>query len=190
MAHVNTAPAEPRRTFRPFGGRRLRRSLVCVASLAALAGIFYAEEDWRGHRDWNRYRQATEARGESLEFRAYVPKPVPDEDNFAEAPIAKSWIRSESDPIYSIFTNDFYARADDHVYPTNTAKSSGRRHFVDLVAWQMAFDALRTGDLKPDQHFASRVGGVRIAAPPLVEPDVRLFRIRLSCSLSPLAFTG
>jgi hypothetical protein len=36
----------------------------------------------------------------------------------------------------------------------------------------------------------SRVGGVRIAAPPLVEPDVRLFRIRLSCSLSPLAFTG
>ena len=36
----------------------------------------------------------------------------------------------------------------------------------------------------------SRVGGVRMAAPPLVEPDVRLFRIRLSCSLSPLAFTG
>ena len=36
----------------------------------------------------------------------------------------------------------------------------------------------------------SRVGGVRIAAPSLVEPDVRLFRIRLSCSLSPLAFTG
>ena len=36
----------------------------------------------------------------------------------------------------------------------------------------------------------SRVGGVRMAAPPLIEPDVRLFRIRLSCSLSPQAFTG
>ena len=35
-----------------------------------------------------------------------------------------------------------------------------------------------------------RVGGVRMAAPPLIEPDVRLFRIRLSCSLSPQAFTG
>ena len=31
---------------------------------------------------------------------------------------------------------------------------------------------------------------MRLAAPPLIEPDVRLFRIRLSCSLSPLAFTG
>ena len=152
MEHVNTTPGEPRRAFRLFAGRRLRRSLVCVGSLAALVGIFYAEEDWRGQRDWNRYQQAAEARGESLEFRAYIPKPVPDDENFAEAPIVKSWIRSESDPI---FTNDFYARADDHVYPTNTAKSTGRRHFVDLVAWQMAFDALRTGDLKPDQNFAT-----------------------------------
>jgi hypothetical protein len=40
------------------------------------------------------------------------------------------------------------------------------------------------------EDFTSRVGGVRMAAPPLIEPDVRLFRIRLSCSLSPQAFTG
>ena len=150
MAQVNTSPGEP--AFRPFGSRWWRRFLVCLGALAALAGAFYAEEDWRGHRDWGLYRQAAEARGEPLEFRAYIPKLVPDEENFAEAPVVKTWLQLDLDPI---FTNDFYARADYHVYPTNSTKSTGHRHFADLVAWQMAFSALQTGELQPDQHFAT-----------------------------------
>jgi len=64
--------------------------LAGLGALAALAGSFYAEEDWRGHRDWNQYRQAKEANGEHLEFGAYLPKPVPDEENFAATDLAAS----------------------------------------------------------------------------------------------------
>jgi hypothetical protein len=120
--------------------------------LVALVGMFYAEEDWRGHREWNQYRQAKEARGEHLDFRAYVPKPVPDEENFAATPIGRSFFQDN----FSIFANDLYSRADDHVYRTNNnkmANAKAHRQFADLVAWQMAFVALQAGALKPHQQF-------------------------------------
>jgi hypothetical protein len=112
-----------------------------------MAVIFYAEEDWRGQRDWNRYRQAVEARGESLDFRAYIPKPVPDAENFAASDIVQSWQSGAF-----IFTNDPVARVDGYVYApnTNTKAIPYHRHFTDLVAWQLAFDALKSGELIPD----------------------------------------
>ncbi len=143
-------PDKPSRTVRLFGWRWLRYALVCLGSLAVLVGAFYAEEDWRGPRDWNQYRQAKEAQGEHLEFRAYIPKLVPDEENFAATPIAKSWMRPDG---RDRLTNDFYARAVDNISETNIAKERGRRHFVDLVAWGMASVALKNGKLTPDHEF-------------------------------------
>ncbi len=135
------------RTSRRFGGRWLRPTLVCLGIWVALAAIFYAEEDWRGQRDWNRYRQAAEARGESLDFHAYVPKPVPDAENFAATPIVKSWFRpGGSDPL----TNDLYARAANNIPETKIMWDKAPRHFTDLVAWQLAFDALQKGELTPN----------------------------------------
>jgi hypothetical protein len=64
-----------------------------LGALIVLVAIFYAEEDWRGRRDWNQYRQTLEEHGEHLELRANVPKPVPDEQNFAEAPMMKSFLQ-------------------------------------------------------------------------------------------------
>jgi hypothetical protein len=143
---MNPSADAPLRTSRRFGGRWLRPTLVCLGAWVALVVIFYAEEDWRGQRDWNRYRQAKEALGEHLEFRAYIPKPVPDAENFAETPIVKSWL-SEA----SFFTNDLYARADAYVYAGNTkAVPYYHRRFMDLVAWQTASDALKSGELIPD----------------------------------------
>ncbi|HXR06208.1 MAG TPA: hypothetical protein VN765_02700, partial [Candidatus Acidoferrum sp.] len=143
---MNPSADAPPQASRRFGGRWLRPALGCLGCWVALTVIFYAEEDWRGQRDWNRYRQAAEARGEHLDFRAYIPKPVPDAENFAETPIVKSWFRpGGSDPL----TIDLYARAADHVSPSNAPASLGHRHFTDLVAWQMAFDALQSGELTP-----------------------------------------
>ena len=142
---MNPAADVPPQASRRFGGRWLRPTLVCLGSWAVMLAIFYAEEDWRGQRDWNRYRQAAEARGESLDFRAYVPKPVPQAENFAASDIVQSWMLDAP-----IFANDLYSRAEGHIYADNRKAAPYHRQFTDLVAWQLAFDALQAGGLTPN----------------------------------------
>jgi len=60
---------------------------LTAASLVTLVALFYAVENWRGKRAWDRCRRELEAQGEKLDFRAFIPPPVPDDQNFAAAPI-------------------------------------------------------------------------------------------------------
>jgi hypothetical protein len=141
------------RSFRWLGSARgMSRVLIVLAWLVTIIGLWYGEENWRGRRAWNQYREATEARGESLDFATYIPKPVPDEQNFAATPLLKSFVLQRN---IGVLTNDFYARAADHVFETNVMKYRGRRHLTDLVGWQLAFAALQDGELKGEQNFES-----------------------------------
>jgi hypothetical protein len=67
--------------------RNFKRFLFGVACLATLIALFYAEEDWRGKHDWGKFKRAWEAKGEKFDFADFVPPPVPDDQNFAMAPI-------------------------------------------------------------------------------------------------------
>ncbi len=51
-----------------FSWRGIRRVLIVLAWIVTIIGLFIGEENWRGRRAWNQYRQATEARGVSLDF--------------------------------------------------------------------------------------------------------------------------
>src|SRR5437762_13399003 len=78
----------PRRFFRWLvSWRVLRRTLIVLAWTATIIALFYGEENWRGRRAWNKYRHELEARGEPLDLAAFIPKPVPDEQNFAMTPL-------------------------------------------------------------------------------------------------------
>jgi hypothetical protein len=68
-----------------------RRGLFALACLATLIGLFYAEEDWRGWHAWNQFKHQWEAKGEHFDLASMVPPPVPDDQNFAMAPI---WVES------------------------------------------------------------------------------------------------
>ncbi len=129
-----------------FSLRTLRRGLMVLAWTATLVALFYGEENWRGRRAWNQYRQELEARGEQLDLKAFVPKPIPDEQNFAATPFIKSWFSKDvrEQPEDKAWGADYYlARrlVSPHVWYNYGAK----REFVDLVAWGMAFDAIRSG---------------------------------------------
>ncbi len=133
----------------------IRRYLFVLVCLATLLALYYAEENWRGRRAWNRYRRELEALGEQLDFRAFIPKPVPDDQNFASTPFIKSWFLKEnlaSDGNSKLWQDD-YMRIG-YVSPLNAASKSDR-HFVNLVAFGMAFEAIRSGRLKPHQEFNS-----------------------------------
>jgi len=69
--------------------RNLRRLLFVVACLITLVALAYAEENWRGKHAWQKYRRQWEAKGEKFDLAALVPPAVPDEKNFALAPLLK-----------------------------------------------------------------------------------------------------
>jgi hypothetical protein len=161
-----------------FSWRIMRRVIIVLAWTVTIIALWYGEEDWRGRRAWNQYRQAAEARGEPLDYAAYIPKSVPDDQNFAATPIIKSFFQTNDT---GILTNDLWSRAANNVTDTNAAKDRGHRHFLDLVAWQMASAALHSGQLKREQEFETDQTDLaaRAAAAPAIlegmEPDAAAF---------------
>ena len=65
----------------------LFKILMVLAGLVILISLFYAEEDWRGKRAWENFKREWEAKGERFDWQSVVPPPMPDEQNFAMAPI-------------------------------------------------------------------------------------------------------
>jgi hypothetical protein len=73
-----------------FSWRMVKRALKALAVLLCLAAILFVEENWRGRRAWDAYREELEAKGEHLDFDYFIPPPVPDEQNFAFTPVVAS----------------------------------------------------------------------------------------------------
>src|SRR5262245_51343340 len=142
-----TAAARSLPTFRRLFGwlftwRMIRRYLFALACLITLLALYYAEENWRGRRAWNAYRKELEARGQILDLRAFIPQPVPDEQNFAATPFVRSWFEKRK-PGEQWHAKDNYSRASSMVKALKY-----HAEYVDLVAWESALAAVRSG--KPD----------------------------------------
>ncbi len=71
--------------------RVMRRGLFVLACLVTLTGLVYAVENWRGKRAWEKCRRELEAKGEVLDWNAYIPAPVPDDQNVFKAPKIAEW---------------------------------------------------------------------------------------------------
>ena len=153
-----------------FSWRGLRRILILVAWLLTLIALFHGEETWRGRRGWNQYRQELEARGEQLDFAALVPKPVPDEQNFAATPVIKSWFEKKTGDDSDHQWSDNYSRVAERVSPPKAKDAKAERRFEDLAAWERAFAAARSSELVSGQEFYSTKldAAVRAAAAPAV----------------------
>jgi hypothetical protein len=69
---------------------RWRKVLFVFALLATVVAAFYGIENWRGRRAWAAYQKEAAAQGFHTDWAYYVPKPVPDEENFAATPFLKA----------------------------------------------------------------------------------------------------
>ena len=93
------SPAVPSRSRWPlftwtlslFTWKNLRRASITLAILGTLLAIVYAIENWRGRRAWEACRQELEAKGERLDWSAFVPSPIPDDENVIKAPKMAEW---------------------------------------------------------------------------------------------------
>src|SRR6266700_4224081 len=157
-----------------FTRRNLRRMVILLAWTATVVALFYGEEHWRGRRAWTQYRQELERRGGQLDLKAFIPKPVPDEQNFAATPFIRSWFEratnAEQQSVLNDPWKDDFAQADKLVL--NQKLDESRRHFIDLTAWAAAFDAVHSDKSEPtDQRaaLAARYGlkkGEDVPTPP------------------------
>ena len=126
-----------------FRWQTARAVLVGVAVLVTLGALFYTEENIRGRHAWEKFRRDAEARGEQLDLNAFIPKPIPDDQNFAATPFIKSWFVRTN---YG-WKSDYYQQARDHVPSLDVKEGNSPRRFLDLVGWSRAFDVVRAGKM-------------------------------------------
>ncbi len=139
-----------------FSWRVIRRCLIVLAWVVTIIGLFYGEENWRGSHGWKKYSDALIAEGEQLDWKTFIPKPVPDAENFAATPEVRSWFIRYTNAPPPGFSN---AWADDAFGQANAMMSSSASdvpwHLVDLEGWQMAFAAVQAGNTNSGQTFES-----------------------------------
>ncbi|HXP62861.1 MAG TPA: hypothetical protein VN829_20340 [Dongiaceae bacterium] len=126
-----------RRLFPPL----LRRRFFLLGCLLTLVALFYAVENWRGRRAWQNFKRQWEAKGERFELAAFIPPPVPDDQNFFETPLwaGLHFMRTNHTTVWSD-TNwgnqvlfDVYGPRSKGAPSTVNLYKSQR---TDLAAWQ------------------------------------------------------
>jgi hypothetical protein len=134
-----------------FSWRVIKRVLQGVAVIMGLVALFYLEEDWRGKHAWNKYRREWEAKGESFDFASFVPPPVPDDQNFALAPIVASCysryldkngrrLRPENTNVVNRLAMTIY-RSDVGGFTNATLGNWPQGQKINLKAWQQYYRA-------------------------------------------------
>lgn len=138
---------------------RLRRFLhaafFIILALATLVALFYAEEDWRGARAWVATKRDLAARGESVDFKTFIPPPVPEAQNLAFAPLFVRALQYQPDPRNGVLSfrrgDNNFTKSNETIrqvsellsgpnqYNLSTPASNGgwpTGHHTDLARWQ------------------------------------------------------
>jgi fructose-specific component phosphotransferase system IIB-like protein len=172
-----------------FSGRILRRMLIGLAWLVTMIVLFYAEEDWRGRHAWNQCRQLLEAGGAHLDYQAFIPKPIPANQNFAAIPLIESWFTQRTN--FAKKWADNYALASSMIgsqsnppAPEGNSFQAGERYFLNLAAWKMAFDSIQSGRTNAIGQFSS--GTLDLTSRASAAPAVLAGLISSETELAPL----
>jgi hypothetical protein len=116
----------------------LRRFVLWSAAFVALLCLLWVgiccEERWRGKRAWNDYRAAAIARGVELDLADLRRKPIPDEENFAAAPMIRDLFTGSSG---GASTRRWFQALKLEVQPPSQGGRKGKG--PDLVYWRDHF---------------------------------------------------
>ena len=113
------------------------RILFALACLVTLFVLFHVEENWRGERAWNDYKRGLEAKGVKLDWAAFIPPRVPDDQNFAMTPFLAPL--QDFDPATGkLRETEALKRAQEFAktLPPGSLGARTKGQCVDLVAWR------------------------------------------------------
>jgi hypothetical protein len=154
--------------------RRFRWVLFGCACLVTLFALAHAVENWRGHRAWKNYQKSAAAKGERFDLASVIPPAIPDEENFAMAPIFED-VRNEMNPEWRRAqsgldgvpdgTNRFALRVHGATGQSRDLSwgSWMKAEKIDLAAWQTYYrdatvDLRGKAPFQVDATLASRYG--------------------------------
>jgi hypothetical protein len=166
-----------------FCWRNFKRFLFGCACFATLIALFYAEEDWRGKHDWEKFKREWGTKGEKFDFADFVPPPAPDDQNFAFSPV---WIAEEK---YTFQNTPKRAEAwyGDRIYSDEVAKNfpllpvatdgltgtnwMSAHNLPDTPQESHGWQTAQTIDLKPWQAYYRELEKVYPAAEISITPQ-------------------
>ena len=124
--------------------------IFLIGFLVLLVVLFYVEEDWRGKRAWEQCKAELEAKGETLDWNAYIPPPVPDDQNFfmASTNILLRFKKVQTDAEYRMVTNCHWLRIE---YSTNSFRVFDTTKTNPLIVAEMT--------IEPSSIASSAAGG-------------------------------
>jgi hypothetical protein len=144
-----------------FTWRMARRLLAGLVILATLIAVFYAEENWRGKRAWEKCKRDLEAKGEVLDWSAYIPAPIPDEQNIMKAPNMAKWFYKNSPEALS--TNSLSSRFNFRRFfdPAKTNNPQPPILIARIVVVPTVVEAKNAGEIS--MQFPATGSGERLA---------------------------
>ena len=110
-----------------------KRFLFGLACFATLVALLYAEEDWRGKHDWEKFKREWEAKGEHFDYASIVPPPVPDDQNFAMQPI---WVDSIKFEFGTNVAKQWYGETFTESERTNLVDCLSLIHILTSYDWE------------------------------------------------------
>src|ERR1035437_2214429 len=135
----------PRKVFGwLFSWRTIRRCLIGLAVLITLVALGLTEAHWRGKRAWEKFKAEQEAKGEPLNVAAFLPPPVPDEQNFLMTPLLAPLFDCRFDPVLqtNVWRNPQAVERLRGLVPDQGGVSIGsyrKAKRSDLAAWQAVY---------------------------------------------------
>jgi hypothetical protein len=132
----------------------LWRLLFIFLGLIGLVVLFYAEEDLRGWHAWQKCQREFAAKGEVLDWNAYIPSPVPDDQNFFKVPKMEAWFVkgvARTNGIISFNpTNELAGLSTNAVTTaTNLDETIAAKYLVWSDQFQLDFDLMREALKRP-----------------------------------------
>jgi hypothetical protein len=137
------------------------RYLFLVIGVTGFVLAFYAEENWRGQRAWEKYKQWMTARGEQFEPTAFIPPRVVDDDNFAMTPAlaplfqfvpgTQRWLDANAPNLFHDVMGGYDAAAAQVKSSSVVRVNSWIPGRVDLNSWAYAFSASANSQKKKER---------------------------------------
>jgi hypothetical protein len=150
-----------------FSAQRARRVLIALLLLLALLILYLNAERARGLQAWTDYQTQAKAAAQWLDYTTFAQPPVPDDQNFAAAPLLQTLALSGNDAAAAP-ARDFQKRFDDLIPDDHVPNGFGDfGHWetaqpVDLQFWR---DHWNTTDLLvPLKKFAAELSDFAAAA--------------------------
>jgi hypothetical protein len=138
----------------------LKRLLFVVAVLITVAALVLVFESWRGRRAWLKFKAELEGKGERLDIAAFIPRPIPDAENFAMTPFFAPLLKyhhTGDPPVIVWHDSNGLSRAQNTTlsgvkegnWPPFGARD--KTTLTDLQAWQEYYHSNRNFSL-PEQR--------------------------------------